>query len=205
MKSAIIGQTSEQNIHATLDFLRVIPGRLAIESEPPFVIRPTAPGMDFHPPKRSPLWPWIAALAIVAAFVSVATLAAEPPSNWLHLGAASYHFNRAAHYNEINPGLGIEHQFNARHSLSAGAYYNSERRTTIYALYGYMPLQIGIVKLGLLAGLANGYSANNGHVFPVALPAAMIERGRFGVNFTVIPSIREKVDGGVALQIKIKL
>ena len=170
-------------------------------------IHPTPTIVNCHPPKRNPNWPWLAALGIVAAFVSAA-LAAEPvarPSNWLHLGAVSYHFNRAANYNEINPGLGIEHQFNARHSLSAGFYRNSERRNTVYAMYGYTPIQIGPVKIGVLAGLANGYSAHDGGFFPVALPVAMIERGRFGVNFTVIPSIREKVHGGVALQFKIKL
>ena len=220
MQSAVIGQELDDQFEdirgmvdiGKLDFLRVTPEPLASKSSPPFFIPQaqftTSPGKTFHPPKRNPAWPWLAALGIVAAFVSAAALSAEqsnPPSNWLHLGAISYHFNRAADYNEINHGLGIEHQFNARHSLSAGAYRNSERRTTVYALYGYTPLQIGIVKLGLLAGLANGYSANNGNVFPVALPVAMIERGRFGFNFTVIPSIREKVDGGVAMQFKLKL
>lgn len=171
-------------------------------------IHPTPTIINFHPPMRNPAWPWLAALGIVAAFVSAAAFSAEPadpPSNWLHLGAVSYHVNRAANYNEINPGLGIEHQFNARHSLSAGAYYNSERRTTVYALYGYTPLRIGPVKIGVLAGLANGYSGHDGKFFPVALPVAMIERGRFGVNFTIIPSIREKVDGGLAVQFKIRL
>ena len=213
MQRAAIDQKPYENNYGILDFLRVIPPtcKESLQVRPP-VFAPhaqykSAMGMAFHPPKRNPVWPWLAALAIVAAFVSVA-LAAEPvdpPRNWLHLGAVSYHFNRAANYNEINPGLGIEHQFNARHSLSAGAYRNSERRNTIYALYGYTPLQIGPVKFGVLAGLANGYSANNGNVFPVVLPIAMIERGRFGVNFTVIPSIREKVQGGLALQFKIKL
>ena len=171
-------------------------------------IHPTPTIINCHPPKRNPTWPWLAALGIVLSFVSAAALSAEQsnsPSNWLHLGAVSYHFNRAANYNEINPGLGIEHQFNARHSLSAGVYRNSERRSTVYALYGYTPLQIGPVKIGVLAGLANGYSAHQGRAFPVALPIAMIERGRFGVNFTVIPSIREKVQGGIALQLKIKI
>lgn len=127
---------------------------------------------------------------------------ADESSTWLQLGAASYHFDRDQHYNEINAGLGIEHQFNARHSLAAGFYRNSERNTSYYAVYGYTPIELGPVKLGALAGAANGYSAHDGKWFPVILPVATAQIGRAGVNVTVIPPITEKIDGGIAVQFK---
>lgn len=123
-------------------------------------------------------------------------------STWLHLGAVSYHFNRDKGYNEVNAGIGLEHQFTATHSIGAGVYRNSERNISGYAVYGLTPLVLGPVKIGALIGAANGYSAHEGRWFPVALPVAMGQWGQFGINLTIIPSIKEKIDGGIAMQFK---
>jgi len=124
---------------------------------------------------------------------------------WLNVGGFSRHFDRQAGHNENNLGLGLEYRTNEELSFMAGSYHNSVRKSTTYAAVNWQPLSMGSFKLGAAVGLMNGYPAmNRGGTFFAALPMATYEGRRFGVNFGLIPSMKD-VDGAVILQFKVRL
>ena len=103
-------------------------------------------------------------------------------------------------------GVGLEYRFNSVASATIGNFKNSDNDRSSYAGIYYQPIAIGPVKLGLVAGGFNGYqSTNNGGWFPAVLPAITIEEGRFGANIFFIPTVGDKVNGAISLQLKVKL
>jgi len=120
---------------------------------------------------------------------------------WLSATVASYHSNRDAEYNERNYGLGFEYGAADRWRAVGGVYDNSYYRTTVYggALYLYPVSQS--IKVGVMLGLASGYSHVVGPLAPVALPTIAIEGKQFGANIGVMPS-RGGGIGTVGLQVK---
>jgi hypothetical protein len=128
---------------------------------------------------------------------------AEPRKLWLAVGIRSHHWNRKAHYNERNDGVGVEYWPNATWGFAAGTYHNSEWHQTTYAQVAWAPLRFGPLKLGGIVGVANGYpDQNHGKVFPTLMPLVAIEAGPVGLNIMVIPTIAGRVDGAVAAQLK---
>lgn len=70
---------------------------------------------------------------------------------WLLL--ASWHQNREANYNEINPGVVLEKE----HYL-AGIYFNSHRRVTVFGAYRHQfTSDAAKVRLDGFIGLGTGY------------------------------------------------
>ena len=125
---------------------------------------------------------------------------------WVNPGFYSYHFQKDQNLNNNNWGVGLEYRFNTVASATIGNFKNSDNDRSSYAGIYYQPIAIGPIKLGVVAGGFNGYqSTNNGGWFPAVLPAITIEEGRFGANIFFIPTVGDKVNGAISLQLKLKL
>lgn len=133
----------------------------------------------------------------------------EPNSRnslWINPGLYSYHFDQNKNFNSINIGFGAEYQFSSVASLTAGVYRNSYYQTSAYVGSYWQPIMVGPIKLGLVAGMFNGYSnTNNGGWFPAALPAVTLEGDLIGLNLIFIPTIPDRISGSMSLQIKFKV
>lgn len=131
----------------------------------------------------------------------------EAPRVWVTPGAASWHADRSRGYNEIHPGLGVEVALVPAWRLAAGAYCNSEHRTSAYAAAVWVPWQVHeLVRVGIAAGVASGYMSAAGTERAVlrAGPAIVVEGDRWGLNITGAPSVGN-LDGFVAVQLKLRL
>lgn len=123
---------------------------------------------------------------------------------WLNSGFVSHHFNRHANYNERNWGMGAEYQFNEIISVAVGTYKNSIHRTTSYGGIVWQPWHWEQFGFGFFAGAADGYPGiHGGKFFPLVLPVITFQTRYVGVNLIWIPSLKDKVDGCVALQLKL--
>ena len=133
------------------------------------------------------------------------------PNVWLNLGNFSYHFDRHKDLREDNTGLGAELTLADNHVLAAGSFTNSNRRRSHYGAYYWRPLHWrpaeGInVHAGIAMGAFDGYpNYRNGAWFPAALPMLAIEGGRVGANIFLVPTIKNRLDGAIAIQFKLRV
>lgn len=125
---------------------------------------------------------------------------------WLATGFATYHFQSDKDLNGRNPGVGIEYRFSDEAAVTAGRFYNSDREHSRYAGVYYQPWTYRGVKLGAVLGAFDGYpNMRDGGWFPALIPAATYEYKRVGVNLAVIPTYKNRLHGGISLQLKFKL
>ena len=125
---------------------------------------------------------------------------------WLNAGFLSYHFQRDKDLNGSNFGLGVEQRFSTVAALTAGRFYNSDRRYSNYAGVYYQPIAIGPVRLGAVVGGFNGYpKMRDGGWFLAAIPVASIEYQRVGLNLAFVPSYKDRLYGALSLQVKLKV
>jgi hypothetical protein len=125
---------------------------------------------------------------------------------WLDSGFATYHLDRSRDLNGRNGGLGAEYRFRGDLALTAGRFYNSDREYSNYAGAIWQPFAIGPVRLGAVAGVFNGYPRmRNGGWFPALIPVVTLEYQRVGVNFGIIPTYKDRLYGGLSVQLKFKL
>jgi hypothetical protein len=158
-------------------------------------------------PRRPPL----AVLIAAAVFGTLPAHAAEPPQWWGNLNLASKHFggerkflSGGERFNEFNPGVGIEVQWQPRHAVAVGYYLNSIDEDSLYALYQYTPLQLGrYVRLGAMAGVVTGYPGyNDGGLAPGGGLVLKAEGRRLGANLFYLPEISDITPHTLGLQIK---
>lgn len=124
---------------------------------------------------------------------------------WVNVGGFSTHFNSNKNYNESNAGFGVEYRTSPSVSFMAGSYYNSVRKTTTYAAVNWQPYGVAQWKLGVAAGVMDGYpGVQRGGTFFAALPMVSYEGKLFGVNLGLIPDMA-KVNGALIAQFKIRL
>jgi hypothetical protein len=127
-------------------------------------------------------------------------------SLWLDTGFATYHFQRDKDLNGHNGGIGVEYRFSDELAATAGHFYNSDRAHSSYAGVFYQPWAVGGVKLGAVIAGFNGYpKMRDGGWFPALIPAATFEYERVGVNVGVIPTYKDRLYGGISVQLKFKL
>lgn len=101
--------------------------------------------------------------------------------------AASYHTDRAAGFNEFNPGLGlIARSGDSRWYVTAGGYYNSLYRPSVYAGVGLDLVSAGPFYVRAVAGVITGYAVP---VAPALLPEVGVRFGRFGVAVHYVPRV----------------
>jgi hypothetical protein len=143
---------------------------------------------------------FIAALALLA-LTFLETAPSIAGDTWIASSVTSYHFDRSAGYNERNWGVGIERGIAPDVRLIAGVYRNSLYRESTYAGASWTPFAAGPVRLGVLAGVVDGYKADHGRFVPIAMPLVTYEIGRAGANLIYLPHYKD--DGGViGLQLK---
>lgn len=149
-----------------------------------------------------------AAIAVAIVGVSMlfkATALADETKVWVSPGAVSYHFDRSKGYNEFNYGLGVDYAVTDSIGAGVGVYKNSQGKKSFYLLAGYKPLTLwGVVRVGVLAGIVNGYGDDRKDITPVVLPVASIEGEHIGADLSVVPPIGDKVDGAVAVRLKFR-
>ena len=152
---------------------------------------------------------------VFAAWFAISVHAADTPEKyfpqvWLNPGNLSYHFDRRKDLREDDTGLGAELALADNHVLAAGSFINSNRRRSQYGAYFWRPLHwqpAGInVHAGIAVGAFDGYpNYRNGAWFPAALPMLAIEGDRVGANIFFVPTIRNRLDGAIAFQFKLRV
>ncbi len=151
------------------------------------------------------------ALALTACAGAYATELAPEASTrrneiWLDTGFATYHFESDKDLNGRNPGIGMEYRFSDSMALTAGRFYNSDRQHSKYAGLYYQPWEYKGVRFGAVVGGFDGYPAmRNGGWFLALIPAATWEYKRVGINVAVVPTYKERLHGGISVQLKFKL
>ncbi len=107
---------------------------------------------------------------------------------WINPGLLSYHFDRDAGFRDLNSGFGVQSDVSDNLSLMAGNYINSDHGRSNYAGLAWQPLTWHALKIGISAGMLDGYqTTNNGGKFFVVLPWITLRNERIGINFTAVP------------------
>lgn len=148
------------------------------------------------------------AAALLACVPALAQEAApeRPNDVWLATGFATWHWDSNKNLNDSNPGVGVEYRFHQDMAVTGGRFFNSERRHSRYAGLVYQPFEVGGVRLGAMVGGFDGYrKMHGGGWFAAAVPALSFESKRVGVNMAVVPTYKDKVHGGISVQLKFKV
>jgi hypothetical protein len=125
---------------------------------------------------------------------------------WLDSGFLTAHFNRDKNLNGENHGLGAEYRFSGTMAATAGRFYNSDRAWSNYAGVIWQPYAIGPVRLGAAVAAFNGYPhMRDGGWFPAVVPTLSIVYRRVGVNIGIVPSYKDRLYGGISVQLRLKL
>lgn len=119
---------------------------------------------------------------------------------WITGTLISYHTDRSSHYNEFNPGIGLEYKLSNKFKFVLGEYKNSIRRQSEYIGITYVPFEIKGVKIGFTMGLVSGYSDS---IAPMILPVVGIEGQKVGINLIILPP-KILSTGVIGLQLKYK-
>jgi hypothetical protein len=154
-------------------------------------------------------------LRLLAGFLAgISSVCAEDaqtfPQVWLNPGFFSWHFQRDKDLRGDNWGVGVEVAFKPDHGVMAGNFINSDGARSRYGAYLWRPLHwrpYGVdVSAGVALGAFDGYqSVNNGGWFVAPMPLLSVEGRRLGANFSVVPTIDDKVHGAVVLQLKLRV
>ena len=96
------------------------------------------------------------------------------------------------------------------HLLMGGTFINSNDARTHYAAYEWRPLHWQFqgfnVGAGIAVGAFDGYpNYRNGAWFVAPLPMLAIEGKTFGANISLIPTVANRFDGALAVQIKLRI
>ena len=107
---------------------------------------------------------------------------------------------------EENPGVGL-HFTDGDHHKMIGVYRNSIRRTSVYALYAWTPIDLGRVHVGAIGGVGGVVT---GYKIPYAPAAGLFTMinitDKINLNVTVVPTIRNRgVYGFAGFQLNVKL
>jgi hypothetical protein len=84
---------------------------------------------------------------------------------WADAMLGSYHIDPdpGTHFNEFNPGLGVECWFNGQWGATVGGFRNSLRRPSYYGGGLWAPefAHFGFVRIAAIAGIISGYNYGN--------------------------------------------
>jgi hypothetical protein len=96
----------------------------------------------------------------------------------LILGAHLMSYHDTGDYNNVNPGVYLQHQSGA----TVGSYYNSERRQSYYGGYTFKPFD-SLPHLDSTVGVVSGYGKKR--VMPFVLPSYTVYESGEGVRARV--------------------
>ncbi len=122
-----------------------------------------------------------------------------PAGWWADLMIGSHHIHPDRHFDDFNPGVGLECSVNRQWAAVAGYFRNSLDRPSFYAGALFTPqlTDWGWFRLGAMGGIISGYNygrfgvGGDHRTGPVLAPTAITQFGRFGMNFVLIPPIRQ--------------
>jgi len=131
----------------------------------------------------------------------------DPKSEfWVDSGFATYHFDHDKNLNGGNRGLGFEYRFSGSMALAGGRFVNSDRYYSNYAGVIWQPFALGPVRLGAAIAAFDGYpKMRDRGWFPAVIPTFTYEYQRVGINVGVVPSYKDRLYGGISVQLKFKL
>lgn len=148
----------------------------------------------------------VLAATLFACSTASAQEAASSHALWITTGFATYHFDSDVVLNGRNPGVGLEYRFSDTMAVSAGRFYNSDFAHSRYVGLHYLPWQYKGVRFGAVVGAFDGYpKMRDGGWFPALIPAISYEYQRVGVNVAVVPNYKDRLYGGISVQLKFKL
>ena len=125
---------------------------------------------------------------------------------WLDTGFATAHFDSDKDLNGANKGLALEYRFSGTMSATAGRFYNSDRQWSNYAGVIWQPYAVGPVRVGAALAAFDGYpNMRHGGWFPALIPTLTYDYKRVGVNVGIIPTYRDRLYGGISVQLKLKV
>jgi hypothetical protein len=143
-----------------------------------------------------------------AALISLTSLVCAPAAHagdwcsggvWVDAMLASYHINPdpGTHFEEFNPGLGVECWLNGQWAVTGGEFRNSLRRPSWYGGGVWAPefAHFGFVRVAVMGGIISGYNygnwglGRNHTIGPVVAPVIMTSYKRVGLNIIVVPPI----------------
>ncbi len=132
------------------------------------------------------------------------------PHVWLSPGIYSWHFDTSKGLRNDNVGASVQLDLAPEHGFLAGTYINSNRARTHYGAYAWRPLQWrfdGVdVGLGAAIGAFDGYpNYRHGGWFVAPLPVASIEGRYLGANLVFIPTIANRLDGALGIQVRLRV
>ena len=132
------------------------------------------------------------------------------PQVWLNPGIYSYHFDTDKDLRNNNVGFGIEVMSANEHVLMAGSFINSNSARTHYGGYEWRPLHwkfSGVdVGAGIMIGAFDGYpNYRDGAWFVAPLPMLSIEGRYLGANISVVPTYKDRFDGALSVQVKLRV
>ncbi|RKP47769.1 hypothetical protein [Pararobbsia silviterrae] len=116
---------------------------------------------------------------------------------WLDGMVAAYHINPKEHFNDFNPGLGLECWVNNNWAVTGGEFRNSLDRPSWYGGGIWSPdlLTWGYARIAVMGGIISGYNygnwglGRNHTIGPVVAPILMTHYGKVGINFILVPPI----------------
>jgi hypothetical protein len=122
-----------------------------------------------------------------------------PNGWWADLMLGSYHLHPYRHFDEFNPGAGVECSLTPQWEAAVGYFRNSLDRPSFYAGAVYTPnfAHWSWFQLGAMGGIISGYNygqiglGQNNRTGPILAPLAIARFGRFGANIILIPPIPE--------------
>ena len=129
---------------------------------------------------------------------------------WLNPGIYSYHFDSSKDLRNNNIGFGAEVLLARDHVVMGGTFINSNDARTHYAAYEWRPLHWQLsgvdVGLGILVGAFDGYpNYRDGGWFVAPLPMLSIEGKTLGANISLIPTVANRFDGAISIQVKLRV
>ena len=150
----------------------------------------------------------LAVLAPLAHAGDLFTKVDSAPRNelWVDSGFATWHFQSDKDLNGANWGLGAEYRVTGALAATVGRFYNSDRDWSNYAGAIWQPYAIGPVRIGAAVAAFNGYPhMRDGGWFVGVVPTLTYEYKRVGVNVGIIPTYKDRLYGGISVQLKFKL
>jgi hypothetical protein len=136
-----------------------------------------------------------------------------PKGWWADMMVGSYHIHPYKHFDDFNPGVGVECSVTSQWSAAFGYFRNSLDRPSFYGGAIYTPefAHWNWFRLGAMGGIISGYNyghiglGRNNRTGPILAPTAITQFGRFGANFILIPPIHaDNLPFTIGLQVKYK-
>lgn len=119
--------------------------------------------------------------------------------DWLVVNGLAKHLDGQLHCNSTTSGLGYEREHTRALRTTVGFYRNSNCRWSAYVAEAWTPIDLGLVRAGVLGGIVTGYTAA---VMPAGGLALSIEGHTFGANVIFIPPYK---DSGNVLWLQAKV